>query len=44
MHIMDKRIKCIEFAPDVFAHLRALDKIMNIELATIMDPFLEKNI
>lgn len=40
---MDKRIECVEFAPDVFAHLRALDKIEKVELQKSMDPFASGN-
>lgn len=40
---IDKRIQCVEFAPDVFAHLRALDGIKNSDLPTSMNPFNEDN-
>lgn len=41
--MLDKGIQCVEFAPDVFAHLRALDGIKNSDLPTSMDPFNAQN-
>lgn len=41
--IFDSKIECIEFAPDIFAHLRGLDKISNDFLKSSMNPFTETN-
>lgn len=42
--IIDRDITCIEFAPDVFAHLRIQDGFDNAALRKSMDPQIEANI
>ena len=43
-NLIDKRIKCNEYAPDVFAHLRELDGFTIDDLRESLDPCLNKNI
>lgn len=43
LKIMDTKIECVEFAPDIFAHLRGLDNITNDELKKSMNPFTKVN-
>ena len=42
--MIDKRIRCNEYAPDVFAHLRELDGYTIEDLKRSLDPCLNKNI
>ena len=42
--IIDKHITCIEYAPDVFAHLRDIDGFSQDDLKESLDPENEQNI
>lgn len=42
--MIDKEIKVIEFAPDVFAHLRSLDGFDNENLKESLSPVIEGNV
>ena len=42
--MIDKKIICNEYAPDVFAHLRELDGYSKEDLLESLDPCIDKNI
>lgn len=42
--LIDKQFQCIEYAPDVFAHLRNLDRITLTDLRRSLNPELDANV
>ena len=43
-HVIDKDIICTEFAPDVFAHLRAIDGYNVVDIQKSLSPEIEENV
>lgn len=43
INIIDKDIECIEFAPDIFEHIRQMDGLRVDDLRKSMDPEIEEN-
>jgi 1-phosphatidylinositol-4-phosphate 5-kinase len=42
-NIIDKNITCVEFAPDIFEHIRWMDNLGVDDLRASMDPEIEEN-